>query len=104
VWMHHTPTYEVLTERDFKGMCTCVCVCGFTMCSLTGLALTGSLKMFGTMEGCSYWSLFLPELTIQLKWEGTTIRSTILDESFRQFRFDNLEPDKTYTVHIGMAI
>lgn len=104
VWKHKTPTYEILTERDLKCVpvndhYVYVCAC---VRSLTGLGLTGTLKIFGVADDgqrCS--SATLPALTVRLECDGSVIQSVLLDE-LRQFQFLDLELGKTYTVRIGM--
>jgi hypothetical protein len=65
------------------------------------LQLTGALKVFELMDGQMYSSSLLPDITVRLEWEGTTVRTTVTN-SLRQFEFSDLDYDKTYSVIIGM--
>ena len=76
--------------------------CDLSFVCHTALVLTGSLKICGTVDGKSYSSALLPELTVRLEHEGQTIH-TCVTESLRQFQFFDLELNKTYTVHVGMT-
>ena len=102
LWIHKTPTYEIVTERDFSSMCVCMCSLWNIIHILTGLDLTGTVKIFGTMDGQSYTSALLPYLPVRLQHEGTTIRSTVVN-NLRQFQFFDLELGKTYTLRVGVA-